>query len=140
MELGNMIFGNSRGEAEIPRTPAWEGPWQELCKTMEINWRGWPEDACRLPQVDGVIDTPVFRVMSYDWNADCDCGADGKDEEEHTDACRLVQPNFLYKPTGFRINWYKYPFRDSYMTPPIKPAEWRKIVRHCIASASAEAA
>jgi len=49
----------------------------------------------------------------------------------HTASCRLIQPNFLYKPTGFKINWYKYPFRDSYMTPKISAKEWKRILTHC---------
>lgn len=261
MELGNMIFGNSRGEACVPRDSSFEGPWQELCEELKISGYGHPEDGCPLPTNDsGYIDTPIFAVRPYDWDAECDCGADGKmekwfsanahsancyqselrremdqydratgfraieaaafgrddsplpgmemEEEEvapgvtvmtfeprsdaamdawrkasdlrrthedatykrlchahnltypsgcavhcdcgrdergdifwteiggHASTCRFVQPNFLYKPNGFRINWYKYPFRDSYMTPGISAKEWRKIIRHCIESAA----
>lgn len=255
MELGNMIFGNSRGDAEVPRTPAFEGPWAELCEKLKIHWRGYAEEGCVVREgADGRIETELFCIRKYDWDAECDCGADdaieawfdahphgpecyqselnarmaaydetsgyakidqargggdlfaGMNVEEdspapgvytifattrrdetherwcaasdsrrefeealfddlckkhgcdrqygyaahctcgrrdaskaewqriggHKDTCRFTQPNFLYKPTGFRINWYKYPFRDSYMTPPIKPAEWRSIVLHCI--------
>jgi hypothetical protein len=259
MELGNMIFGNSRGEHSIPRTAAFEGPWEELIEALEISWRGYAERENHPLDNGGNIENDVFRIMAYDWDADCDCGADnrmdawfkkhphgnecyqtelhsrlkswedrsgyaaaeavafGRDDnllrgfassveevepgvtfmsfeprsdaamnawrglgerrrkvEEalyaelgakhgvdphygaavhctcgrdtradefwtamggHEDDCRLIQPNFLYKPTGFRINWYKYPFRDSYMTPKISAKKWREIVRHCIESA-----
>jgi len=70
----------------------------------------------------------------------CDCGRDNlvdKKWEEiggHKESCRFVQPNFLFKPTGFHINWYKYPFRDSYMSHDIPPKKWREIIRVCIAS------
>lgn len=261
MELGNMMFGNSRGEVSVPRTASFEGPWEELCEGINISYRGYAEQKGHpLENAAGEIETPVFVIRAYDWDADCDCGADDRmnawltanphgldcyhtelharlkswedrsgytatkavafetDEspmpgmeceaedvapgvrvmsftprsdaamdayramsarrrkvEEalfdelcarhkvdrrfgcavhctcgrnqrademwvamggHTDACRFVQPNFLYKPTSFRINWYKYPFRDSYMSPGISAKEWQKIVRHCIESAA----
>jgi hypothetical protein len=261
MELGNIIFGNSRGQKSIPRNKSFEGPWQELCDELKISWYGYQDEGCKLPTNGRWTETDVFKVQSYDWDADCDCGADDKmerwfDANKHSDACyqsecdrelkayddsvgfkkietaafdgdksffrgfnedtknpapgvtmttfeprsdpamdvwrtasdardkfrdamrkrlckerklpypsgcadhcdcgrdersdifwreigghkedcRNIQPNFLYKPTGFRINWYKYPFRDSYMTPGISTAQWRKIVRHCIESAKA---
>lgn len=256
MELGNMIFGNSRGNFPVPRTAAFEGPWNELCEELRLSWRGYPEEENHpLADTNGFIDTPVFRIRSYDWDAECDCGADdkmddwhsvnehssecyqsvlsgamnkydtesgygeadrlafggdkhilsgmeckfedggdgtvvglftprddatmdawraaydrrqkfekelygkltrqfglpmigcavhctcGRDERAkqywreiggHCHSCRLIQPNFLYKPTGFHINWYKYPFRDSYMSEKISPQKWREIVRSCI--------
>jgi hypothetical protein len=252
MELGNMLFGNSRGEAPIECSDDWERPWEQFCEALGINWRGYPEDVCNLPtNAAGEIETDIFHIRSYDWDASCTCGAEaameewhqanahadacyqselvrrfsasgcqdeplkplvaeveevapgvtimsfggdalegdtdwgetphgkrmkrqdriakalckerglpypngsrvhcdcGHDERAaehwekivggHTPSCRLVQPNFLYKPTGFRINWYKYPFRDSYMTPRISGDEWRTIIQHCIKSASARA-
>lgn len=261
MELGNMVFGNSRGEVSVPRAASFKGPWEELCEELKISSRGYAEaDTHPLLNKQGFIENEVFAIRAYDWDAECDCGADEKMEawhqqnrhgqdcyqtelherlkswedrsgytvadaaafgrktdllpgmnctsEEvepgvmvmsfeprsdaameawralserrraveaalyaelaakhhvdphygaavhctcgrdaranvfwgeiggHTPECRFVQPNFLYKPTGFRINWYKYPFRDSYMSPGITPAEWRKVVRHCIESAA----
>lgn len=266
MELGNMIFGNSRGEVPLPREDEWDAPWQQLCDALAIEWRGTPDEGCKLPtNAKGHIETDVFRIQPYDWDAECDCGASDavedwheankhgpacyqaelrqrmdqykqqsgyakmeaetfgsdkslfggmeenrkpievagqtvgwtslftpredsamdewraaskrKDEFEkklfdelcakhgvsreygamvhctcgrdqcaqehwekeiggHTGSCRVIQPNFLYKPTGFRINWYKYPFRDSYMSPGISNVEFRKLIQHCIDSAS----
>jgi hypothetical protein len=31
----------------------------------------------------------------------------------------LIQPNFLFKPTGFTLDWYKYPLRNSYSSEPL---------------------
>ena len=259
MELGNMLFGNSRGEAPIPRSPAWEGPWEEFCEELKVNWRGYADEGCLVPETGRGLETDIFLVRSYDWDAECDCGVsdkmdawheandhadncyqaelrgriqawkdetdydrieklafgsdhsvfsgfdnevtqdgpvttiisqprkdaamevwrkahDAKGEFErkvydelckkhglseygcavhctcsyepraeaywnelggHSEGCRLIQPNFLYKPTGLRINWYKYPFRDSYMSPKISAKEWRSIIRNCIESATA---
>lgn len=55
-------------------------------------------------------------------------------ENEHSKDCPLVQPNFLYKPTGFEIQWYKYPFRDSYMNQEITLGDFMGIVDDCIKS------
>ena len=219
MELGNLIFGNSRGEVRVPRDSGFEGPWEELCAAVGLNWRGYPESNCKVPG-DWAVENDVFLVNPYDWDAYCDCGADdemerwfeaiphsdgcyqnelrrrkiaagwvetsfnylerpkdadfdadrpilkalckerglsypmgcavhcdcGRDEAAekkwgeiggHKSECRLIQPNFLHKPSGFKINWYKYPFRDSYMTPEISSKEWREIVRDCARSAQA---
>lgn len=263
MELGNMIFGNSRGEYPVPRTAAFEEPWREMHEALKISWRGEPEDGCLVPETTNWygVENDVFRIRTYDWDAECDCGADAKmdawhdanphgpdcyqtelharrkswedrsgytaahdlafgqndsglfpgmnaeiehpapgvmvgiwtprtdhameawrqlsarrDKIEnalydelctrhgldrkygcavhctcgrdtragifwdnvggHSSECRFVQPNFLYKPTGFSLNWYKYPFRDSYMSQPLKPKQWREMMRACVESAS----
>jgi hypothetical protein len=262
MELGNMIVGNSRGEYEVPRDETFEGPWERLCETLKIGYRGGPEDGCVVPETPDWfgVENHVFRIRTYDWDAECDCGVEdkmdrwfaanphspdcyqteyharlkswedhsgytraydlafgrnddgafpgmnaeierpmagvtvgiwtprtdaameayrklsdrrrkieaalfdklcakhgtdrqygaavhctcGRDKRGdlfwqniggHKDECRFVQPNFLYKPTGFRLNWYKYPFRDSYMNQPLSGGEWSMIIDACIASA-----
>lgn len=55
-------------------------------------------------------------------------------ENSHRPDCLLERPNFLYKPTGFSIEWYKYPLRDSYMSKNLNLQEFRKIIDACIAS------
>lgn len=222
MELGNIMFGNSRGEFEVERSPWVEGPWGEF-----MDAAGLDSDGCE--STDGSIsENDEYRIMSYDWDAECDCGAEGamddwhdrhhhrpwcyqsivaarlyhkhgwrprgsgdawdaeylrppkglaftaetaiQDEVRksfcdklglphpfgcavhctcdyevgaerrwgeiggHTDSCRLVQPNFLHKPSGLAINWYKYPFRDSYSNVQLTKDMWRDVMKKCIAS------
>jgi len=55
-------------------------------------------------------------------------------ENNHDENCPIVKPNFLFKPTGFKIQWYKYPLRDSYMNINIPLGVFRKIIDECIAS------
>lgn len=57
-------------------------------------------------------------------------------ENSHRADCLLIKPNFLYKPTGFEIEWYKYPLRDSYMSENLSLPEFRLIIDRCIASLS----
>jgi len=69
----------------------------------------------------------------------CTCGLDDSYEEwtkdkEHKSDCRLIQPNFLYKPTGFSVMWYKYALRDSYMNQNISLDEFREILNDCVRS------
>jgi hypothetical protein len=100
MELGNIVFGNSRGEYPVDRSLQ-----ERWCLWMERlgftisgyheSYEGW------------AFENDTFRMQPYYWG-DCDC------EDDHLEECPAMQPNFLFKPTGFRLDWYKYPLRDSY--------------------------
>lgn len=70
----------------------------------------------------------------------CDCGVDEEYEKwrethDHKPDCPIVRPNFLYKPTGLIINWYKYINRSMSSNQIIDPKEFRKIIDHCLESA-----
>ena len=52
----------------------------------------------------------------------------------HKPTCKLVEDNFVYKPTGFAIQWYKYPLRDSYMNQEITRLEFYEIIKNCMKS------
>lgn len=70
----------------------------------------------------------------------CDCGRDEEYEKwlqthGHKPDCKLVVPNFLYKPTGLAIYWYKWIGRSMSANQKIRPREFRKIIDHCIQSA-----
>lgn len=210
MELGNIIFGNSRGEYPIGRDG--RGFEEELYRLFDAyspkrdnSWREYGEE----------FENDVFAVMPYYWG-ECECGYEEREYEwceknkhraecyqidyhkipegvefskqylnrhgaflekyikplykkhgiqvdfadknwwagcavictcdyasrwsefasnnQHAPTCRIVKPNFLYKPTGFEIQWYKYPLRDSYSNQPIEFNEFKKIIDACIAS------
>lgn len=105
MELGNMIFGNSRGNFEVNRD--WVNIFSALMDKLNMEYH------CSEYEND------TFIIFPYYW---------GEDEEI---ACK---PNFVYKPTGFKIDWYKYPFRDSYMNQNISKKEFMEIILKCIES------
>ena len=52
----------------------------------------------------------------------------------HKPKCDLKRPNFLFKPTGLRIEWYKYPLRDAYSNQEITVENFRGIIAQCIKS------
>lgn len=52
----------------------------------------------------------------------------------HLETCMYRKPNFLYKPTGLTIEWYKYPLRDSYFNQETTLDEFKEIIDKCIES------
>ena len=61
----------------------------------------------------------VFRMEPYDWSCD---------EEENQ------KPNFLYKPTGLELRWYKYISRGTISNQNMTVAELENIIDECIKS------
>lgn len=107
MELGQMFFGPiPEGEHEIDR----ETYTDSMCELFmyPVFDHNYGER----------LETDVVKITPFDYN--------GEDES----------PNFIYKPTGLKIWWYKYPFRSSYSNVPMPPLEeWVKILDHCRESA-----
>ena len=55
--------------------------------------------------------------------------------EDHTwDDQGNYLPNFIYKPDGFRMCWYKYPLRSCYANRSISFDEFEKMVDACVKS------
>ena len=194
MELGNALFGNSRGKYPVNRAE-WQGLfWGGLLHPLGLTGYGYCEDG-------STINTDVFEIFPYYWG-ECTCGFDYREaeffdglmpheedcyqvaltramkaegvhdflgdgmeeiyqrltseyglpmfgcavhctckrEEEikqwyeengHDPDCPTIKPNFLYKPTGFSIQWYKYPMRDAYANQDITTGEFEEILTHC---------
>jgi len=92
------------------------------------------------------IEDKIYKKLCKKYNLSragcavhCTCGLNSSFEEwvknkKHKSDCRLIQPNFLYKPTGFSIMWYKYALRDSYMNQDISLDKFRVILRDCVMS------
>lgn len=113
MELGNMIFGHSHGELPLDDRYGFSAVFEMLTEALddEIGYGKHYENA-------------VFYMHPYCW-----CGGD---------ACPQCgtgeQFNFFHKPSGLGIRWYKYPFRDSYMTHDTTKHEFASIVLECVLS------
>ena len=45
---------------------------------------------------------------------------------------RASRPNLLFKPSGFNMGWYKYPWRRADMSENLSVGEVRRIWRLCI--------
>lgn len=64
----------------------------------------------------GGFENDIFLINPYYW---------GEDEDI------IKQPNFLYKPTGYEIEWYKYPMRGAYSNKDISFNKYLDILKHC---------
>lgn len=120
MELGNIVFGNSRGKFELDRD--------------------WEEIFCQIYDILGIeshdhYENDTFKIFPYYWG-ECNCGFEQEtewyDSNNHKSHCFLVLPNFIYKPTNFQIKWYKYPLRDAYMNQNIDCDEFTIMINDCI--------
>jgi len=70
-------------------------------------------------------------VMRRQWWGDCTCGAND-DGREHEEDCMLVLPNFIHKPTGFTVEWYKWIGRG--MEIDANGANFIDVLNDCLAS------
>jgi len=67
---------------------------------------------------------------------DCTCGVDQKrrawfDEHPHDFRCPIVLPQFWYKPTNLKVDWYKYIGRDMEPSSPLNSDQFREIFLTC---------
>ena len=110
IELGNLLFGNSRGNYAIERDD-WQDPFVEFLDRNGFTSHGYKEGSD-----ERCFENDTFIIRPYYW---------GDDE----DIAEL--PNFEYKPTGFTISWYKYPMRDAYASHDISNEEFLAIIKAC---------
>ena len=116
MELGNFLFGNSRGEFFIEnRNIVNCVAWQNLLEVCQCSSYGCNYRETNITKLGG-YENDLFAINPYYWG----------DNEELSNI-----PNFLYKPTGLEIRWYKYPFRDSYMNQNLNDNQLKYIWKKC---------
>lgn len=122
MELGNWSFGNSRGTYQINRD------------LQPIFWK-LLEALCDGDRYGIHFENDTFEMFPYYWG-DCTCGADDDltGETDHKEDCLLQKDNFVYKPLGIRIQWYKYPLRDAYSNIQLTEKLMQDIVDACLKS------
>lgn len=110
IELGNLLFGNSRGNYAIEREE-WQDPFCKFLDNNGFDGYGYKEDSD-----ERCFENDTFIIRPYYWG----------DEEDIAEL-----PNFEYKPTGFTISWYKYPMRDAYASHDISTEEFIEILKAC---------
>ena len=112
MELGNAIFGNSRGTYEVPREE-FEDILISFLNELGLGDSGYDGQS---DETYATFDNEIFTIRPYYWG-------DNEEIEE--------LPNFVFKPTDFQIQWYKYPLRDSYMNREIDVEQFKEIINEC---------
>lgn len=113
MELGNLIFGNSRGKYPVERDQ-WERRFGEFLDNLGCDGYGYyySPDA---NEREGIT-TDKFIIRPYYW---------GESDAE------AEKPNFEYLPTGYKLDWYKYPLRDAYANQDITYEEFDEMLKDC---------
>lgn len=104
IEMGNLLFGHSRGAYKFPDREIEDGDeWLALLNALGLDHYGYVADTNDNPYMNdrGGYDDGEICINPYYWG-------DDPDEAE--------KPNFLDRRLGLEIRWYKYPFRDAYMS------------------------
>ena len=113
MELGNLIFGNSRGEYLVDPRSDYQDAFCEFLFANGFDGYGFKGDS------GACFENDTFAVRPYYW---------GEDENI------AALPNFTYKPTGLEIKWYKYPMRDAYSNQDVDIDAFKNILEDCARS------
>lgn len=131
MELGQLLLSNANHEK-------YEADWATdglyMISQVIAEYRGkdplggWTTLASNSGDEDFIND--VFEMRSYCW---CEGGWGEEDESHpHSNGC---PPNFVYKPNGFVVTWYKHAGRGIRANKEYPGAKvWAGVVMKCIES------
>lgn len=73
----------------------------------------------------------TFSIMPYYWSGECTCG---NLKYPHKSTCLKVEPNFLFKPNGYTIYWYKYVFKKAMANREVSVEQFREMLDICVES------
>ena len=135
IELGNMAFGHSRGLFHVERGD-FERVFHETLASMGFDCYGhygYDNDGNRIDDVphrdcvkkypnkrrDFGFENDTFVLRPYYWGG-------------NSRAAR--RPNFVFKPTGYQLKWYKYPLRDAYANKDISFGDFCTMLGKCAES------
>ena len=113
IELGNLLFGNSRGIYHVEPREDYQEAFVEFLFNNGFDGYGYRDVKERN------FENGTFIIRPYYWGEDEDIAA---------------LPNFVYKPTGLEISWYKYPMRDAYSNQDIDIDTFKQIIAECAKS------
>jgi hypothetical protein len=102
---------------KVPRESWVEGPFRILLEHIAEKTEG--KDTSDVPH----FSNDFFTIRPYYW----------QDEEEE-----FMEPNFEIPSENFELDWYKYPFRNSYSSEKLTPKRWNDLIQKCIASLNNE--
>ena len=95
-----------------------EYPFPEIFERYEV-W--WGSPLCLMSPDNSEEDNEVFSNRHYCWD----------DPETVESQSECLKPNFLFKPTGFEVTWYKHPFRSMWMNQDLSPREIMHLMALC---------
>lgn len=86
------------------------------------------------------FENETFQIHAFWWGG-CTCGFsheigfdDMTSPAEHTVECMIYKPNFVYKPTNFILDWYKYPLRGNSCNRVMTEGEFEGMMMDCLQS------
>ena len=121
---GNLAFGFSRGLFPVERDE-WETAFRSFLVSCGFGEYGYCYPAHHAGDSryheyteahDAYYEDDVFVLRKYYW---------GFDDDE------AALPNFLYKPTGYELRWYKYPLRDAYANKQLAFDQFKAMLDEC---------
>jgi len=125
------------------RELAWDDAHEHTPDCYQIALRAADVDSYRYddPRRDEIIREVAaqFGVDSlYGALVHCTCEYDVQwaawlAENTHDPKCGVARPNFLHKPSGVRVDWYKYIGRDM-RYEPVERKAWATALGECTAS------
>lgn len=122
IEIGNLIFGNSRGQFPVERGE-FEETFVGFLQSNGFNSYGHyfinDRQEWIAPEDNISYENATFLIRPYYWG---------------TNEAIAKKPNFVYKPRNLEIKWYKYPFRDSYSNEKFTITELKTILEECTRS------
>lgn len=120
IEIGNLLFGHSRGAYPLQRG-ALQDAFAQFLLMLNSDGYGYYEGG--IPNLKangrGGAENETFLVNPYYW---------GEDDDE------AEKPNFVFKPDGLEIRWYKYPMRDAYSNEEISLERMKDVIDACLES------
>lgn len=122
MELGNLFFGNSRGEFSVEPRRAYQDAFYDFLNKAGFDGYGYATGdkvKDRISEEDAAFENETFIIRPYYW---------GENQEI------AQRPNFVYKPTNLAMSWYKYPMRDAYSNQDISVNDFQAVCEACLKS------
>ena len=116
MELGNLIFGTSRGEYSIPRQE-YQDVFIKFLNQINADEYGTPYWGPNYDKRTTLFNNDIFVIRPYYWGDD--------------DSIAEL-PNFEYKPENIEIRWYKYALRDAYCNVNLSLDEFKSMLDKCV--------
>lgn len=92
----------------------WQIIWDAIMSPRGFGWGG------------NDFENEVFQVRMYRWNDIED------DPDNHNNY------HFWHKPSGFKIEWYKYPLRGAYCNMDISDGQFVDVLYDCVNSIERE--
>lgn len=113
MELGNMVFGNSRGRFEMPRGGGWEHELYRLFDAIDRSKHNKRDNSWRDYGVD--FENETFYTMPYYWG-DCNCGYEKVEcgfKEQHGPDCYHTYVNNKLREKGWKDSTWLHTYLEE---------------------------